>query len=99
MQHFDHIVIGVGSMGSSTCYHLASRGTTVLGIDQFTVPHDQGAHGGQSRIIRKAYFEHSDYIPLLQKAYDNWNAIEKKTETRGRHKKDCQCPICRQKRK
>lgn len=23
---------------------------------------------------------------------------EKKTETRGRHKKDCQCPICRQKR-
>jgi len=82
MQHFDHIVIGVGSMGSSTCYHLASRGTTVLGIDQFTVPHDQGAHGGQSRIIRKAYFEHSDYIPLLQRAYDNWNAIEKKTETK-----------------
>lgn len=74
--HFDHIVIGVGSMGSSTCYHLAKQGLHVLGLEQFGIVHEKGEHGGQSRIIRKAYFEHPDYIPLLERAYQNWREIE-----------------------
>jgi sarcosine oxidase len=76
---FDVIVIGVGSMGSSTCYQLASRGASVLGLEQFSVPHDQGSHAGQSRIIRKAYFEHPDYVPLLERAYENWKHLESAT--------------------
>lgn len=78
---FDVIVIGVGSMGSSACYHLASRGYKVLGLEQFDVVHEFGAHAGQSRIIRKAYFENSDYVPLLDRAYENWKAIETQTGT------------------
>ena len=35
-----------------------------------------GSHGGQSRIIRKAYFEHPDYVPLLERAYENWEQLE-----------------------
>ena len=54
--NFDIIVIGVGSMGSATCYQLAQQGYDVLGLEQFDIPHDQGSHAGQSRIIRKAYF-------------------------------------------
>jgi sarcosine oxidase len=77
--HFDHIVIGTGSMGAATCYYLAKRGYRVLGIDQFPTPHEWGSHGGQSRIIRKAYFEHPDYIPLLKRAYQNWAELEKAT--------------------
>ena len=76
-KQFDYIVIGVGSMGSSTCYHLAKSGATVLGIEQFELAHERGAHSGQSRIVRKAYFEHPDYIPLLERAYQNWQEIEK----------------------
>lgn len=76
---FDAIVLGVGSMGSATCYYLASRGYRVLGLEQFDIPHDQGSHAGQSRIIRKAYFEHPDYVPLLERAYENWKDIENKT--------------------
>jgi sarcosine oxidase len=76
---FDVIVIGVGSMGSSACFELAKRGCKVLGIEQFIVTHELGAHAGQSRIIRKAYFEHPDYVPLLQKAYGNWYEMEKQT--------------------
>jgi sarcosine oxidase len=76
---FDVIVIGVGSMGSSTCYFLAQRGYKVLGLEQFDIPHEQGAHAGQSRIIRKAYFEHPDYVPLLNKAYENWQSLEAET--------------------
>jgi sarcosine oxidase len=74
---YDVIVIGTGSMGSAACYELAERGYKVLGLDQFGVPHEQGSHTGQSRIIRKAYFEHADYVPLLQRAYHNWYQLEK----------------------
>ena len=77
--HFDVIVLGVGSMGSSTCYHLAKRGAKVLGLEQFSIPHERGEHGGQSRLIRKAYFEHPDYVPLLERAYANWDMFEKET--------------------
>jgi sarcosine oxidase len=52
--NFDVIVIGVGSMGSSTCFHLAEKGVKVLGLEQFDIPHEMGSHGGQSRLIRKA---------------------------------------------
>jgi sarcosine oxidase len=77
--HFDVIVIGVGSMGSAACYQLAKSGLKVLGLEQFTVPHEKGSHGGQSRIIRKAYFEHPDYVPLLERAYNTWQELEAAT--------------------
>ena len=75
----DVIVIGVGSMGAPTCFYLARQGHRVLGLEQFDIPHDQGSHAGQSRIIRKAYFEHADYVPLLERAYQNWNYLEQLT--------------------
>ena len=76
---FDAIVVGVGSMGSSTCYYLAKQGYQVLGLEQFDIPHELGSHAGQSRIIRKAYFEHPDYVPLLEAAYKNWKDLESET--------------------
>ncbi len=78
-KEFDIIVLGVGSMGSSACYHLAKRGYRVLGLEQYDIPHEQGSHAGQSRIIRKAYGEGTDYVPLLNRAYENWNTLESET--------------------
>ncbi|MFZ1807192.1 MAG: N-methyl-L-tryptophan oxidase [Cyclobacteriaceae bacterium] len=77
--NYDVIVLGVGSMGSSTCYHLAKQGQKVLGLEQFDIPHELGSYAGQSRIIRKAYFEHPDYVPLLERAYQNWKSLENET--------------------
>ena len=74
--HYHTIVIGVGSMGSAACFHLSQRNQKVLGLEQFSSPHEKGAHGAHTRIIRKAYFEHPDYVPLLEKAYANWHLIE-----------------------
>lgn len=79
--HFDVIVLGVGSMGSAASYYLARSGARVLGLEQFDIPHELGSHHGQSRIIRKAYFEHPDYVPLLERAYANWLALESATGT------------------
>ena len=76
---FDVIVIGVGSMGSSACYFLSKQGYKVLGLEQFDISHEFGSHAGQSRIIRKAYFEHSDYVPLLNRAYQNWKKLEEES--------------------
>lgn len=78
-KRYDVIVLGVGSMGSATCYNLAKRGYKVLGLEQFDIPHELGSYAGQSRIIRKAYFEHPDYVPLLERAYQNWKALEEES--------------------
>ncbi|HEY2860149.1 MAG TPA: N-methyl-L-tryptophan oxidase [Terracidiphilus sp.] len=72
----DVIVLGLGAMGSAAAYHLASRGARVLGIEQFTSPHEKGSSHGGSRIIRQAYFESADYIPLVLRAYELWRRLE-----------------------
>ena len=77
MKKRETIVIGVGGMGSAACVELARRGVSVLGIEQFRLGHDRGSSHGESRIIRKAYFEHPDYVPLLHRAYELWNKLEK----------------------
>lgn len=78
---YDVIVIGLGSMGSATLYQLAKRGVKVLGLEQFKISHDKGSHSGQSRIVRKAYFEHPDYVPLLEQSYNGWDEIYMKSGT------------------
>lgn len=72
---YDVAVIGLGGMGSSTAYHLAKRAAKVVGFDQFSPPHDQGSTHGRTRLIRQAYFEHPDYVPLIQRAYELWNEL------------------------
>jgi len=78
IEKYDIAVLGVGGMGSATLYTLAKRGLNVCGIEQFGVAHDRGSSHGETRLIRKAYFEHPDYIPLLNRAYDLWHEFEKK---------------------
>ncbi len=73
---FDAIVLGVGGFGSGAAHHLARRGLRVLGLDRFGPAHDRGSSHGETRIIRKAYFEHPDYVPLLLRAYDLWADLE-----------------------
>jgi FAD dependent oxidoreductase len=74
MSH-DVIVIGLGGMGSSASYHLASRGQRVLGLEQFTPTHDQGTSHGGSRITRQSYFEDPAHVPLLLRAHDLWERL------------------------
>jgi sarcosine oxidase len=78
---FDAIVIGTGGVGSAAMFHLARRGARVLGIDRFPPGHDRGSSHGRTRIIRQAYFEHPDYVPLLFRAYELWAELG---ERRGR---------------
>ena len=67
---------GVGGMGSAALYHVARRGKRVLGLERFDLLHERGSSHGLTRIIRLAYFEHSDYVPLLRRAYELWRELE-----------------------
>jgi sarcosine oxidase len=82
---FDVIVLGLGAMGSSAAFHLAARGVRVLGIEQFTSPHDLGSSHGGSRIIRQAYFESPDYVPLVLRSYELWRRLERDAGARLLH--------------
>ena len=64
-------------MGSAVCWQLARRGARVLGLERFSIPHDRGSAHGVTRIIRLAYFEHPDYVPLLRRAYELWRETER----------------------
>ncbi|MEJ9230279.1 N-methyl-L-tryptophan oxidase [Peribacillus butanolivorans] len=77
--HYDVIVIGLGAMGSTAAYQLAKRGQRVLGLEQFGPAHDQGSSHGGSRIIRQSYFEDPAYVPLLLRAYELWDEIERES--------------------
>ena len=76
---YDAIVVGLGGMGSATAYQLAGRGRWVLGLERFSPAHDRGSSHGRSRIIRQAYFEGPDYVPLLLRAYELWERLEEET--------------------
>lgn len=86
MKNFDVVILGVGGIGSAAAYFLAEKKVSVLGIEQFTIPHDRGSSHGRTRIIRKAYFEHENYIPLLKRTYTLWEMIEKKSGEKLFHK-------------
>ncbi len=73
---FDVIVVGLGAMGSATLHQLAHRGHRVLGLEKFAPGHAHGSSHGKSRIIREAYFEDPRYVPLVQRAYECWRALE-----------------------
>jgi sarcosine oxidase len=73
---YDAIVLGAGGVGSAAMHQLARRGLRVLGIDRFAPPHERGSSHGQTRIIRQAYFEHPDYVPLLLESYRLWAELE-----------------------
>ena len=77
MERYDTIVLGIGGVGSAALFHLARRGVRAVGIDRFSPPHGRGSTHGQSRVIRQAYFEHPDYVPLLVESYRLWNELER----------------------
>jgi sarcosine oxidase len=74
---YDVIVLGLGAMGSATAQQLAQPHMRVLGIEQFVSPHDQGSSHGGTRMIRQAYWESPAYLPLVLRAYELWEKLER----------------------
>ncbi len=85
-RHFDTIVIGGGTMGTAAAWELGKRGDKALVLEQFTHVHSLGSHSGQTRIIRHAYAEGPDYIPLVLRADELWVELEEEARTKVFHR-------------
>lgn len=72
----DAVVVGLGGLGAAALAHLASRGLRVVGIEQFGLGHALGSSHGGSRIVRLAYFEHPDYVPLARRSLQLWHELQ-----------------------
>lgn len=75
---YDVGVIGLGALGSSSAWHAARKGMSVIGLEQFEFGHDQGSSHDTSRIIRHSYHRAS-YVALTFAAYDDWYDLEAET--------------------
>ncbi|MFD1415560.1 N-methyl-L-tryptophan oxidase [Oceanobacillus jeddahense] len=79
---YDVIIIGAGSMGMSAGYYLTESGQKVALIDSYDPPHEAGSHHGGTRLIRHAYGEGGNYVPLALHSQKLWEALDEKTEER-----------------
>lgn len=77
LKSYDVIIAGCGAMGSAISYSLASSGFDTLTIERFTLNHSFGSSHGRTRIIRTAYFEHPNYVPIVKRAYQLWRELER----------------------
>ena len=82
MEIHDCIVLGFGGVGSAAMRYAALNGWSVLGIDRFGPAHDKGSSHGRTRVFRKAYFEHPNYVPLLLEAAELWDELNKRYRTK-----------------
>ncbi len=79
----DHVVIGLGGIGSAAAYWLArlggetaaGGGARVIGLEQFALGHVNGASHDHSRIIRHSYHT-PGYVALTAGAYAAWRSVE-----------------------
>jgi sarcosine oxidase len=78
--HADVIVVGVGGMGSAATSHLARQGLDVIGLERYDIPHSQGSSHGLTRIIRLPQYEGPAYVPLVRRAMELWQDLDRKAD-------------------
>ncbi|MHB1949382.1 MAG: N-methyl-L-tryptophan oxidase [Gammaproteobacteria bacterium] len=93
---YDMIVVGAGGLVGSSAFRTAAEiinsspqqqlklyygiKPRVLGIEQFSPPHDMGSSHGESRITRLAGGEGDQYPQLARRSHQIWEQLEAKTQ-------------------
>ena len=76
---YDFVVVGLGAMGCGALAQLAGRGR-VIGLERAGSGHRGGSSHGESRILRLSNFENPAYGPLVSRAVEYWEAMERVPE-------------------
>ena len=71
----DVVVIGAGSFGAWSAWHLAAAGHRVTLVDAFGAGHSRASSGGESRIIRRGYGDRALYSRWAQASLPQWKAL------------------------
>ncbi|MCH4876501.1 N-methyl-L-tryptophan oxidase [Pseudomonas sp. TMW22090] len=72
----DVAVLGLGAMGAATVYQLSKAGVSVVGIDRYHPPHNQGSSHGDTRITRLSVGEGAQYVPIVRNSHRIWRELE-----------------------
>ena len=80
MRSFDAAVVGSGSFGAWTAWHLRRAGLSVALIDAYGAGNVRSSSGGESRIIRLGYGEDALYTRLAQRSLQAWQALAARVE-------------------
>lgn len=83
---YDLIVVGSGSVGAAAGWYATRAGLKVLMIDRDHPPHTAGSHHGETRLIRHAYGEGARYVPMVLRAQQLWDELEKECGERIMHR-------------
>ena len=71
----DVAVIGAGTFGVWTAWHLRAAGHSVTLVDAFGAGHSRASSGGESRIIRRGYGDRALYSRWAQESLPRWKAL------------------------
>ena len=72
---FDVAVVGAGSFGAWTAWHLRQRGLSVALLDAHGPGHSRASSGGETRVIRMGYGAQEIYTRWSVRALELWKAL------------------------
>ena len=75
MTSYDVAVIGAGSFGSWSAWHLSRAGASVLLLDAWGPGHSRSSSGGESRIIRMGYGADEIYTRMAMRSLAMWREL------------------------
>jgi sarcosine oxidase len=76
---YDVAVIGAGSFGAWTAWHLARAGNRVLLLDAWGPAHSRASSGGESRILRMGYGANEIYTRMAMRSLALWQELFART--------------------
>jgi monomeric sarcosine oxidase len=79
-------VVGAGSFGAWTAWHLRRSGLSVLLLDAYGPGNARSSSGGESRILRVGYGPDEIYSRLSLRSLDQWRSLEEAAGPRLFHR-------------
>src|SRR5579863_7726285 len=73
----DIAVIGAGTFGGGTAWHLRRAGRSVLLLDAWGPGHSRSSSGGESRIIRMGYGADEVYTRMAMQSLAQWQELSR----------------------
>ncbi len=71
----DVVVVGAGTFGAWTAWHLRRAGHAVKLVDAFGAGHSRASSGGESRIIRMGYGDRTLYSRWARESLPQWKQL------------------------
>src|SRR5205823_2026814 len=74
-----YVIIGAGTFGAWTAYHLRHAGHNVTLVDEYGPANSRASSGGESRIIRASYGKDEVYTRMAIRSLALWDSFFAKT--------------------